>query len=267
MPKKRAAKPEDSKEYQNAYAFCLRFQASVLCLRFRTAWKIPSLGFASYAEHHVWESDLLKQTNEWLAGEKYKDYLKQRDQMRLKEAQGKVSRSDLLVFAWRIEQTIPLHKYQSDLEDVLRREDLPEYWKRFVERCLLYAHPEIHPVIRPEPKAEVRWDNDAQSNILEIKNVFADTPVEDFRSKRFVRDYLRLVKKLPGHWLTKTRTKKNFDKYRTALTLTKDQRGSDYEFGEILYGPTEDGKMENKNRENAKKIRQNAKKLKHPRGK
>lgn len=266
MPKKRVAKPEDSKEYQNAYAFCLRFQASVLCLQFRTAWKIPPLGFASYAEHRAWESRLLKQTNEWLAGERYAGYSKQRDQMRLKEARGKVSRSDLLIFAWRIEQTVPLHKYQSDIEDVLRREDLPAYWKGFVEQCLLYANPEIRAVTRPEPQPKVRWSNDLQGNILEIENVFADTPIEDFRSKRFVRDYLKMVKKLPGHWLTKTRIKKNFDKYRTALNLSKEQRGSDYEFGEMLYGPTEDGKIENKNKEKAKKVRQNAKKLKRPRG-
>lgn len=266
MPKKRLALSEQSKEYQNAYAFALRFQASKLCLEFRVAWKIPPTGFKSYAEHQAWERQLFKKTNEWLAGEKYASFSKQRDQMRLKEAKGQVSRSDLLVFAWSIEQTVPLYKYQSDINDVLRREDLPAYWKGFVEKCLLFANPEIHPVVRPEPKARARWSNDLQGNVLEIENIFADTPVKDFRSKRFVRDYLILVQKLPGYWLTQTRAKKNFEKYQTALKLTKDERGSDYEFGEMLYGPTEDGKVENKNKEKAKKIRYHAKKLTRPKG-
>lgn len=266
MPKKQSTKPEQSKEYQNAYAFALRFRASKHCLEFRVAWKIPPIGFETYAEYQAWEKKLLKQTNQWLAGEKYVAYSKQRDQMRLKEARGKISRSDLLVFAWRVEQTVPLHKYQSDLEDVLHRENLPAYWKGFVENCLLFANPEIHAVTRPEPTAKLHWSNDLQSNVLEIENIFADTPVEDFRSKRFVREYLKLVKKLPGYWLTKTRSRKNFSKYQTALKLTKDQRGSDYEFGEMLYGPTEDGKMETKNKEKAKKIRHTAIKLVRQRG-
>jgi len=265
MPKKLITKIEQTKEYQIAWVFLAWFRSSKPLLEFRVAWKIPPTGFSSQKEQKVWEEGLFKQTNLWLASDKYLKYLKQRDIKHIEAAQGKISWSDFQIFARSVSLTIPLIKYAADLDNLLLYTELPLYWRNFVERCVFYNEPKICPVNRPAPQTKIEWDNDLQCKTAHIVNIFADTPISDFRSKQFAREYLKLVKTLPGYKIAKTRSKKNFDKYQKAFQLSKDEKGSDYEFGEMLFNSSSEGKKENKNKEKAKKIRQFAKKLRnHP---
>lgn len=258
-----------------AYFFSKQFTASKSCLQFRVAWKIPHEGFSSLAEYKTWKSDLIKKTNERFKSAEYKDLIAQRDQMRIRVAEGKASQSDLLVFAHSVEETIPLDKYRMDLTHLTNFWGKPLYWKDFIEQCVLFKDFKIYPVIRPTPSPKAFWDNDLQTYILRIENVFPDTPLIDFHAKRFTREYLHLVKKMPGYPKKKERIKVDFETYKKYFVINSEKSSghalenrklSDYELGERLYGSTEDGVQETKNKERAKKKRQRIEKLVRPRG-
>lgn len=266
MLEPRIGNHEQTREYQNAWTFWSWFKLTKICLEFRLGWKIPHAGFASFQEYDKWHKELTKKTNLWFADKKYLKFRDQRDKMRLKVARGKAAPSDLAYLARSVELTVPLSKYESDLDRLVEVLELPPYWRHFVEQCVLYSAPEIHPVVRPSPEAKLDWDSHRQSNVLRITNIFADTPLKDFRSRKFVRQYQTLVKKLPRYKVTQARRKKNFDTYKSIQELTKGAKRSDYELGEHLFGVVEDGKLERKRMENAKKLRQRAEKLTKNRG-
>ncbi|NBX51818.1 hypothetical protein EBT25_18230 [bacterium] len=125
MPRKAINKIEDTREYQLAYLFWQKFKKSKSCLQFRVAWKIPHEGFSSREEYKVWEGDLFKKTNERFESAEYKELIAQRDQMRIRVAEGKASQSDFLVFAYSIEETIPLDKYRMDIAHLMNFWDQP----------------------------------------------------------------------------------------------------------------------------------------------
>lgn len=275
MPRKAINKIEDTREYQLAYLFWQKFKKSKSCLQFRVAWKIPHEGFSSREEYKVWEGDLFKKTNERFESAEYKELIAQRDQMRIRVAEGKASQSDFLVFAYSIEETIPLDKYRMDIAHLMNFWDQPLYWRDFIEQCVLFKDPTIRPVIRPIPSPKALWDNDLQTYILRIENIFPDTPLIDFHAKHFTREYFRLVKKLPGYPKKKERFKESFETQKKYFDLKSEKSSqyglgnkklSDYELGDRLYEKTENGVQETKNKERAKKIRQRMEKFVRSRG-
>ncbi|MCC7004844.1 hypothetical protein IT397_02925 [Candidatus Nomurabacteria bacterium] len=262
MPNKIKSNSKETKEYQNAHLFWEKFRFSKLCLQFRVAWKIPAEGFMLKSQFVDWNKNLIDKTNKWLQSEKYKSYLEKRDKMKIQVACGTASQDLFFDFARKVWLTVPLYKYQADLNDLVKRFDLPLYWFDFVEECVLYAQPEIRRIVRPSPEPMVKWDNILQCYVLYISQIFPETTIEDFRTKRFVKKYKALLKKLPGYKMSLSRSKKQFVAIEKIINLPKKTYLADYELSDYLYGCIDnDGSTETKRRNSVKKLRQRTRRL------
>lgn len=232
----------------------------------RRAWGIPVDGFLTHQEHQDWYTKLVEQTNKYLKSEKYRDLEAKRDKMRLRVAHGKVVDIDFKLFAYRVWKTVPMYKFDYDVDCVTVQSGKPVYWRHFIEQCILFSKPQITQISRPKPEPHVAWDNYSQCYSMTIENLFPDTTLQDFQSREFSEKFKKLQKKLPGYQTHKSRRKRTLTEMEQLAELDRETNLSDYEKGEKIFGVVEDGLVETKRRNNIKQRRNRLKKYVDPGG-
>lgn len=223
-------------QYQEALLFKLAFQKFNHCLKFRKAWKISDKGFVDYREYNIWYNKLLENSNKYLTSKKYKDYQQQVVDKRKDYHQGKITKNDLELFATQVHLTIPIQKYEFDIDQITICSGKPTYWRYFVERCLLFDDFEISPITRPLPEPKLCWDSYNRVYELFIENIFPDTTTKDFDNPSFTRRFRELQKKLPGYQFSRPRLKKKIEYDLKVLELDLGAKLSDSEKTEEIEG-------------------------------
>jgi hypothetical protein len=226
-------------QYQRALIFSVGFQKSEDCKSFRKAWAIPAEGFLGYPDWHVWEAKLIERTNTYYRSDKYKAGQAQITRKRLEVARGKITETDLKIFAMRKSWAIPLHKYDYDIDQITVASGLPIYWRDFIEQCLLFSTIErmyVQPIRKPLPTPRLKWNFYGQCHEMVIEDVFPDTNVRDFTSKKFTRQLQELQKKLPGYSAKKPRRKKTLEFGLEIQKLDQQSKLTDMEKADAIMG-------------------------------
>lgn len=251
------------REYQATYLFKRTFQASALCLDFRKAWRIPIGGFKDEKEFKPWYKSLARESNEYVQSEKYSEDQEQIQEKIKQESENKITRTELELFASDKRTLIPVEKFDYDIDQVTLESGKPVYWRRFIERCLLFGDFDFYPVLKPPLDLNLRWHNDSQSYDLTISNIFSDTTTKDFDDPGFTKKLKELQAKLPGHTNKKIRKKKNFEFGLQIHKVDTEHPGfSDVQKSEEIMGEVDSIDFGPEERRRAKKVRQTRYRLK-----
>lgn len=185
------------KNAEDAHLVYHKLEKSGWIEKFRKGWSLPISGFLDKQSYYKWRSEfLIKATNNFLKGKKYKDVWQEMERKKVLWAKSKIHFSEIEKYGIKTQLLEPLFKFEYDINAIMTKLRIPQRYEAFVEHCLVLKEPpKWFPIDRDMPRPELSYDPNAGRKRLFIE-VFADTKMKDFKNIFFKIQLEKLQKKL-----------------------------------------------------------------------